>query len=569
MLFRKAVMEYLVLARKWRPQTFEDVVGQDHVVKTLKNAILHDRIAHAFTFSGPRGIGKTSVARILAKALNCEKGPSPIPCNTCANCREVTEGISMDVREIDGASNRGIDEIRELRENVKFSPISSRYKLFIIDEVHMLTREAFNALLKTLEEPPSHVIFVFATTEIHKIPATILSRCQCFEFRRVSIRQIKDHLKYIAGKEDIHIGDIALTWIAEAGDGSMRDAQSIFDQVISYTGTEIRDDDVEELLRLTDRRFLSRLSEGVLQRDAGKCLAVIEEGYYAGLDMKHFYQLLIRHFRNLLLVKIAGHDKDLLELGDDEVATLKSQTEGVTIETIQRLMDMLMAEEENVRKSQNPRINLDTIVVRMAYLQPVLPIGHILEKMAELERRLSSGQSVPHRTTYHVKEGNGHSPEEKKSLLIKDDDDRTQGVRIEEEQQGYVSDKSAGSETLWDDYKAYVKKQSYPLWSKIEAGKLLGYENRCMKIGFPQDRIFLLDDSIETLTKISGAFFGEDITVKIESLQVDVAQASNGAANNKINGIKRDALNHPLLQKVLDVFDGAVVKEVIAKINNK
>jgi len=561
-------MEYLVLARKWRPQTFEDVVGQDHVVKTLKNAILHDRIAHAFTFSGPRGIGKTSVARIFAKALNCEKGPSPIPCNMCANCREVTEGISMDVREIDGASNRGIDEIRELRENVKFSPISSRYKLFIIDEVHMLTREAFNALLKTLEEPPSHVIFVFATTEIHKIPATILSRCQCFEFRRVSIRQIKDNLKCIADGEHIHISDVALTWIAEAGDGSLRDAQSIFDQVISYTGSEIRDDDVEELLRLTDRRFLSGLSEGILSKDAGKCLGVIEDGYYAGLDMKHFYQLLIRHFRNLLLVKITGQAKDLMELGDDEVAALKVQVENVTVETIQRLLDILTAEEENVRKSQNPRINIDTIVVRMAYLQPVLPIGPILEKMDELERRLSSGCPVPRGATDHVKRERNHHSEAQKSISINETDPLIPPVKIEEKQKEYVSDKNTPSDTLWDDYKAYVKKQSYPLWSKIESGELLGYENKCMKIGFPQDRIFLLDDSMESLTKISAAFLGEEITIKIESLKGDMGKAVNGTANNKINGIKRDALNHPLLQKVLDVFDGAVVQEVIAKDNN-
>ncbi|MGE5855121.1 MAG: DNA polymerase III subunit gamma/tau, partial [Syntrophaceae bacterium] len=232
-------MEYLVLARKWRPQVFEDVVGQDHVITTLRNAIRLGRVAHAFIFSGPRGVGKTSVARILAKALNCEKGPSEIPCNACANCREITEGSSMDVREIDGASNRGIDEIRELRENVKFSPSSSRYKIYIIDEVHMLTKEAFNALLKTLEEPPEHVMFIFATTEVHKVPATILSRCQRFDFRRISIEEIMTRLRYIAGEEKVTIDEDALMVIAKKGDGSLRDSQSIFDQVRSFCGNTI------------------------------------------------------------------------------------------------------------------------------------------------------------------------------------------------------------------------------------------------------------------------------------------------------------------------------------------
>ncbi|HPX31796.1 MAG TPA: DNA polymerase III subunit gamma/tau, partial [Smithella sp.] len=295
-------MEYQVLARKFRPQTFEEVAGQAHVVKTLRNAIAQGRVAHAFLFSGPRGVGKTSVARILSKALNCEKGPTPTPCNQCSNCIEITNNSSLDVHEIDGASNRGIDEIRELRENVKFAPASSRYKIYIIDEVHMLTDPAFNALLKTLEEPPAHVVFIFATTESHKIPATILSRCQCYDFRRIPLKEIIANLELVASKEGINISPIALSWIAEAGDGSMRDSQSIFDQVISYAGLDVKDADVEESLGLAARQYLFRLSEAVLNQDAGSCLIILEEAYLAGIDMKYFYQMLLKHFRNLLLV---------------------------------------------------------------------------------------------------------------------------------------------------------------------------------------------------------------------------------------------------------------------------
>jgi len=253
-----------------------------------------------------RGVGKTSVARILSKAINCKEGPAEIPCNVCSNCKEITEGVSLDVREIDGASNRGIDEIRELRENIKFSPIASRYKVYIIDEVHMLTKEAFNALLKTLEEPPSHVVFMFATTEIYKVPATILSRCQHFDFKRVSIRQIAENLGKIAASDGITISDKGLLWIAQSGEDSIRDAQSVFDQVISYGGTDIKDDDIEDLLGLKDRRFLFDISEAILDRDAGRCLTVIDEGYYSGVDMKQFYQMLLHHVRNLLKSTTGG-----------------------------------------------------------------------------------------------------------------------------------------------------------------------------------------------------------------------------------------------------------------------
>jgi len=382
-------MSYLVTARKWRPLKFEDVVAQEHVTATLRNAIATNRLAHAYIFSGPRGVGKTSTARILAKAINCPNVKDIEPCNECDICKEITDSRSIDVLEIDGASNRGVDEIRNLRESVRYAPSKGKYRVYVIDEVHMLTKEAFNALLKTLEEPPSHILFIFATTEPHKVPPTILSRCQRFDFHRIAIDDIISNLRHIAQEEHITIDDDSLIIIAKKGDGSLRDAQSIFDQVVSFCGNTISSEQVLNALNIVDIEFFFRVTDLIKERDTKGGLELVEEIVGRGYDIQEFLIGLLEHLRNLL-VTITMNSTHLIEAAELHKKRYQENAKDFTESDVLRLIKLVSDAENTIKYSQQPRLKLETTIVQMIRLDSTVQIEALLQKIEDLKKNFSS-----------------------------------------------------------------------------------------------------------------------------------------------------------------------------------
>ena len=371
-------MSYLVLARKYRPQTFYDVIGQEHVTRTLTNSILAGRVAHGVLFSGPRGTGKTTVARILAKAMNCLNGQTPAPCNICRSCTEITLGNSVDVLEIDGASNNGVENVRDLRDNVKYKPAYSSYKIYIIDEVHMLSTQAFNALLKTLEEPPPHVMFIFATTEPHKIPVTILSRCQRHDFKRISLDSIVNRMALICEKEGVNIVSDSLFLIARTSGGSMRDALSLLDLVISCSEGPVTNENIFDILGIIDRRALFTISEAILSSDFPVLLDLLDGLYNNGHNIKELYYDIVEHFRNLLVVKMVKKVNNLISLPQHEIVMMSEQVKNISATTLNQVFDVLYKEEPSVRLSPNPKLCLEMVFLKMFQIKPALPIDVLI-----------------------------------------------------------------------------------------------------------------------------------------------------------------------------------------------
>jgi DNA polymerase III subunit gamma/tau len=388
-------MAYEVLARKWRPQSFEDVVGQEHVTQTLKNAIKSDRVAHAYLFVGPRGVGKTSTARIFAKALNCEKGPTDTPCDQCDSCKEIMAGNNLDVLEIDAASNTGVDNVRDLRDNVRYAPSRGPFKIYIIDEVHMLSTAAFNALLKTLEEPPQHVKFVFATTEPQKVPATILSRCQRFDLRRISVKDIVKRLSEVAQAEKIEIDPDAILAIARGAEGGLRDAESSLDQLIAFRGKTIREEDILSVFGLIARHTLEELAVAVLKGNIVAAIRLVAEIDGSGKDIQRVVLELLEHFRNVLVCLCAGETFVGLDLTESQVEIIRQHAAVTDPARLLKVVDILSETENRMRYALSRRTLLEIALIRASRVAKVVTIDEIMKQLESLKRSLSGQGIIP------------------------------------------------------------------------------------------------------------------------------------------------------------------------------
>ena len=606
-------MDYQVSARKYRPGTFEDVVGQGHVVQTLVNAVTTGRIAHAFLFSGTRGVGKTTVARILAKALNCERGPSGSPCNSCPNCTEITQGTSIDVIEIDGASNTSVDDIREVRENVKFAPFRGRYRVYIIDEVHMLSNSAFNALLKTLEEPPAHVIFVFATTEIHKIPATILSRCQHYNFRRIARPEIIERLRHVAEQEGLAVEDRSLAALARACEGSLRDALSLLDQAVAFGGKVVQHADLETLLGSVPQELVHAMISALVAQDSPAAVRVIADLLDQGHDLRAYCGEVVEYVRNLLVAAVVASPQELrglMEVSDDELDRIRTSSKRFTPEQLQELFRIFSQAEDGLRLSAHPRFVLEVAALRGTRLLgagaygtarpaeadsgttrlpdtvregPPSSQGGLAERAAPSPARLSaqtgSTAAAPPGTAHEVPSDPRTEPAAQRlgassptpeaspapsAIQTTSDVSEPQPLNVQAARQTAVS-------LDWEQIQERVAGAHPNIGSFLERGTLVNVEEHQVTIGYSKaDTVARAqiekEDNLRTLTSLCTEIAGRSIRVRV----IELADAQLGGVSRaktraaKVESQKLALLertrSHPLVKQTLDVFGGEVIE---------
>lgn len=574
-------MDYQVSARKWRPQTFEEVIGQEHVTKSLSNAIRLKKIAQAYLFSGIRGVGKTSLARILAKGVNCKKEGTSVPCNSCESCLEITAGQSVDVIEIDGASNTGVDDVRELRENIKYLPLRGRYKVYIIDEVHMLSNAAFNALLKTLEEPPPHLIFILATTESHKIPGTILSRCQHFAFRRMSTSEIVIQLKIVIEAREIEFTARGLNLIARVAEGSMRDALSLIDQAISFGGASVTDENLLTLLGRMDGVTFHHLIEAIHQKDAAAALAVANEITDQGCDLKQFLTDWLEHLRHLIVAQNVSDAGLWVDLSKEEVEEIKTESALFSLEAMQRLFSLFAKLLSEIRNAPQPNLLFEVSLMKAILLADTQSIENIIEKLDQLTTREVLPDTIMETPTKPIYQTSNHTPYvPEKKLEKKEEPTRTASLPPQNKTSPAPTYRDGENTSIkatpalpngtagWQKILTIIKQERPNVSSYLEQGRLENFDDKEIRIGFPKNSVFLIPliEKAETQKWLNHLLKKHlHRTVKLNLLKNEDAEP-NPDPLEKPNRMEdrfehnKSGSEHPLIQEALKTLGGSVIE---------
>jgi len=562
-------MSYQVLALKYRPQTFDEIVGQDHVTTTLSNAISQDRVAHAILFTGPRGTGKTTVARILAKAMNCKKGPTILPCNKCKICTDIIEGHCTDVFEIDGASNNSVDQIRDLRENVTYMPSSATYKIYIIDEVHMLSTAAFNALLKTLEEPPEHVMFIFATTEVHKIPATILSRCQRHDLSRISLEMISKHLQHLCKLEGFDVEKQSLDIIAQEADGSIRDSLSLLDRILSSADNKkIEHARVLDSLGIQNQQIMHDLSASILENNGIRLIELIEKVNDSGVDLKKFYSDIIFHFRNLNVIKLCGRQSPAVNITDSEKEKIFQTVSQLSNSFINTILQILLDEESIVKYSSHTKTAIEMVLLKLLQINSGAQIDSIISRLDHLAAQIGSNSANSNLSSSKPK----FKPAQASAataMVTENIDDHA--VREDFSDSEYLADSDplTGQENIKPEntnrektWKNFLKKIEttlpfmFALLSKgltKEKGKdeILVELKKCSS--FDKKRLEAKSPELKAICK---QFLGKHLTINILSQNNHQTQNDN---KTKKTRAKQAAFTHPLVVEAQKIFNGEIL----------
>jgi DNA polymerase-3 subunit gamma/tau len=557
-------VSYEVFARKYRPQTFDDLIGQPHVSRTLKNAVTQNRLAHAYLFVGPRGIGKTSTARILAKALNCVNGPTATPCGKCDNCREIAGGNSLDVIEIDGASNNSVEDVRQLRENVRYAPAKGRYKIYLIDEVHMLSPAAFNALLKTLEEPPAHVKFIFATTEPQKVLPTILSRCQRFDLHRIPANLIAQHLQFIAGKEEITLEPAAAHAIARGAEGGMRDAESMLDQLVAFCGEKISESDVLNVFGFTGEQTVVDLTGRILRGEAPGALELLYEQCESGKDMMRLMSDLIVYLRDLLVFKAKPDVLDE-DIDPDLKKSLAAHAELIATDRLLELIDQLAAAESRMKWAPNKKLHFEVAIIRAIQSLGQATLDEVIEKLGELRDGKST---MPQKSAAGVSPASGKTGTAISTAsagITGAGENKSESARVMESPPKYKAvEPSAEIDPVrvWQQLSAQIPLQKAFLRNSATAAHVLGIEGRNFQLGFSPSEKAMMDilgtqANRKFLETLLHEITGKDLSMKLtlnHDLPSKHASVSASGRGSRSDEFKDD----PLIQEALEMFNAQI-----------